>query len=81
MSRTRYAITKIDPDGNRSIHGPAWSRNMFDSAESAERHLADVLANTGMDRLCMIYGEQARGTFRVDPVECWETGDPKGIYV
>jgi hypothetical protein len=74
MIHIRFAITKLDRDGNRSIHGPAWSRCMHDSREAAERHLADILKNTGMDRLCSIYGEQA-------PVECWETGDPKGIYV
>lgn len=78
---TRYAITKIDPDGSRSIFGRAWARYMHDTREAAEKHLADTIKNSGIDRLVSICGEQSRDTFRVDAVECWDTGDPKGIYV
>jgi hypothetical protein len=33
------------------------------------------------DRLAMIYGKNAIDSFRIDEVECYESGDPKSIYI
>lgn len=78
--RIRYNITFMSKSGLRTLLGAAQSRVMHDTRESAEKHLAALLTNTGEDRLAEIFGEQSRGTWRVDPFECYSNGDPKTIY-
>lgn len=79
--RALYNITFTNRDGLRTIFGHAQARYMHDTREAAERHLADIMRNSGEPRLLDICGQQARGSFRVDAFECWDHGDPKGIYV
>jgi hypothetical protein len=78
---TQYQVSFVDKLGLRTLLGPAQGRCMHPKREQAEQHLRDLFANTGEDRLVDICGAQARGTFRVDAFECYDHGDPIGIYV
>jgi hypothetical protein len=75
-----YNISYIDRHGLRVLLGPAQGRCMYRTAEAAAAHLTALLEESE-ERLVSVCGEQARGTFRVDPFDCWDHGDPKGIYV
>lgn len=82
MSNIRFGVTCIDIDGNRKLAVPAQARHLYDRREDAEEWLRAVLARPdNLDRLRQIHGPQALGTYRVDPFDCWEHGDPKGIFV
>jgi hypothetical protein len=76
---TRYAITCIHKDGERKLIFDAQARHLYDDQIGATAALEAFMRESG-ERLVVIYGEQARGTFRVDPFECWPNGDPAGIY-
>lgn len=76
-----FNLSFIDKNGLRTLVGPAQGRYMKLTREEAEGHLKDFLANNTEERLVSIFGKQAIGTFRVDAFDCWDHGDPKGIYV
>lgn len=76
-----YNVTFVDKLGLRTIVGPAQGRFMKKTREEAEQYLKDLIANNDEDRILSIYGQQSKGTFRVDPFDCYDHGDPKGIYV
>ena len=79
--RAMWNVTYLNPKtGLRTLMGPAQGRCMYESREAAEKHLQDLLG-ASEDRLVDIYGEGTRGTFRVDVFDCYDSGDPKGIYV
>ena len=78
----RYNITCINKAGHRVLAAPANQGHYFyDTREAAQAWLDACFQNTGEDRLVSIWGEQSRGTFRVDAFDCYENGDAKGIYV
>jgi hypothetical protein len=77
----RHAVTHIQKDGLRVLTRGAQGRNLHDARPEAEAWLAGFLKETDSNRIAEIYGAQAVGTFRVDPFDCWNSGDPKGIYV
>jgi len=77
----RYNITFVYKNGLRGLLGANQGRYFHDTRESAEAHLKAVLENNSEEKLLSICGEQAKGTFRVDPFDCYEKGDAKGIYV
>jgi len=79
--KTMYQVTCITKQGLRSLITAAQGRHMHATREEAETWLAAFLANNSTDRLASIYGAQALDTFRVDPFECYDHGDPVGIYV
>ena len=76
-----FNVSFIDKNGLRTLVGPAQGRHMLPTREAAEKWLSAFLANNAPERLASIFGDQALGTFRVDPFDCYEHGDPKGIYV
>lgn len=76
-----YNVTYRQKDGLRVLLGPAQGRRMKLTRAEAEDWLKALLENNSEERLASVYGEQAIGTFRVDPFDCWDHGDPKGIYV
>ena len=76
-----YNLSFIAKNGLRTIVGPAQGRCMKATREEAETALRNLLANNSRERLVSVFGEQAIGTFRVDSFDCWDHGDPKGIYV
>lgn len=75
-----YGISFVDKLGLRCLLGPAQGRCMYRTREDAERDLEQLLQN-GEGRLVDVCGERSRGTFRVDAFDCYDHGDPKGIYV
>lgn len=75
---TRYAITKIDKDGLRSLATANQGRYFHDTPESAETHLRAILSNNSYDTLKSVFGDVSK--MEVRPVDCYETGDAKGIY-
>lgn len=79
--QTLYQVTYIQKNGLRTILGAAQGRHMHHSKEAGEEFLVALLQNTGEDRLVSVFGEQSRGTFRVDAFECYDHGDPVSIYV
>ncbi len=79
--KTMFQVTCITKQGLRCLIGAAQGRNMHETREAADTWLAAFLANNSTDRLASIYGAQALDTFRVDPFECYDHGDPVGIYV
>jgi len=79
--QTLYQVTYVQKDGLRTLMGAAQGRLMHHSREAAEEFLVALLQNNAEDRLVSVFGEQARGTFRVDAFECYDHGDPVSIYV
>lgn len=79
--RTLFQITYINKYGLRTLLGAAQGRHMHHGREAAEEFLAALLANNAEARLVEVFGEQSRGTFRVNPFECYDHGDPVSIYV
>jgi len=73
----RYGITYKAKDSLRTLFS---ARHLKATPEEAQATLDDFLRESA-DRMVQVCGEQSRGTFRVDPIDCWDHGDPKGIYV
>ena len=78
---TRYAITCINKDGLRGLIHAAQGRFMKERREDAEQDLKDLLSSNSASRLISVYGKQGLATLRVDPFDCYDHGDPKGVYV
>lgn len=76
----RYAVTFKNKEGLRQLVS-AQAHALYDAREPAEDWVRLLYVNTGDERVAEIYGPQAVGSFRVDPVDCWDNGDPKGIYI
>ena len=76
-----FNVTCIGRNGLRTLVGPSQGRCMKATREEAETLLTAMLASNSEEQLASIYGGQAIGTFRVDPFDCYDHGDPKGIYV
>lgn len=77
----RYNVSHINRNGDRVLFGPNQGRHFSDTRAEKEAWLQACLENTGEDILAHLCGEQSRGTFRVDPFDCYENGDAVGIYV
>lgn len=76
-----YNISFMNKNGLRTLVGTNQGRFFKKTREEAESHLHDFLTNNTEERLASIYGAQSVGTFRVDPFDCYDHGDAKGIYV
>lgn len=80
-SRIRYAITQLEPgdddpdDPGRTLTG----LHLRETREEAEEYLRGLLANNSRESLLQIFPRL--DTLRVDPVRCYDHGDPVGIYV
>ncbi len=82
--RTLYSGSYVDKNGMRRLMAAAQGRFMKPTREKAQEWLDQILRSEGgrgEEGLVDIYGEQSRGTFRVDAFECHDHGDPVGIYV
>lgn len=72
----KYTISALKKDGTRQRALNNNHLNNFDTREEAERLLAAILKENSWKDI-----EQTMGTdLRVDPVDCWDNGDAKGIY-
>lgn len=73
-SRIRYAITQLGPgdddDRGRTLTG----LHLRETREEAEEYLRGVLANDSRESLLQIFPRL--DTFRIDPVRCYDHGDP-----
>jgi len=78
--KTQFALTHINQDGMRQLTRPNQGRNHFSKLEDAENYFA-CLFNNSQTTLAKVYGKQSLGTFRIDPVECFDNGDAVGIYI
>lgn len=78
---TKFNISFINKHGDRVLLGTNQGRFFKETREEAEKALQSMLTPENEGRWRDIYGEQAVGTFRVDPFECYENGDATGIYV
>lgn len=76
-----FNVTFVTKNGLRTLVTPAQGRYMKKTREEADQDLKDLLANNTEDRLAEVFGKQALGTFRVDPFDCYDHGDPKSVYV
>lgn len=78
---TRYAITCINRDGMRQIANSNQGRYFRNSQAEMQDVLDIMLKNNSRDTMDSFYGPQSRGTFRVDPIACYQNGDAVGIYI
>lgn len=76
----RYGITCINRAGYRVLATAAQGRDLWNNKGDAVSWLVS-LDNHSEDNLASVHGEQSIGTFRVDSFECYDNGDPIGIYV
>jgi len=76
----RYGITCKERNGLRGLTSSEQHR-LKATPEEARVALDSLLTSNSEGRLAEVFGPQAIGTFRVDPIDCWSNGDPKGVYV
>lgn len=74
--KTLYNLTFITASGARAMVGARQGRHMKATREEAESYLAEFLKNNSEERLVSVYGKASIGSFRVDPFECFDHGDP-----
>lgn len=71
----KFAITCINADGMRCLFGPNQGRLFRATRAEAESQLAALISAYSPELLAEFgYG------YRVDEVDCYETGDAKGFY-
>lgn len=78
MSETRqgYCATYTDPKtGLRTIMGQSW---MKDDVRDA-KDMLDLFKMHG--ELPKVHTTDEIASMRVDMIECWQNGDPQGVYV
>lgn len=76
--QTLYAATYLNRDGMRTLMTPAQGRHMFATADDAQHWINAVWSNTSRDTLLQVFGND--NTFEVRPCQCYDHGDPVGIY-
>lgn len=73
----RYTISAIKKDGSRQRALNNWTQNNWETEKEAADFLAAIIANTSPETIDQVMGAD----LRVDPVECYPTGDQKGTYI
>jgi hypothetical protein len=77
-SRLRYAPTyESERHGLRTLLAANQARHHFDSREAAEQWLESAKSNG----LPNVLSATELASVRVDPIDCYASGDAKGIYV
>lgn len=64
----------------RQLTHPNQGRYLSDTKEDAERRMGLLLSASNEGQIRSVFGAKAVDSFQVRPVECYETGDAKGIY-
>lgn len=77
MSRIRYGATYVNKDGLRTL----LNQTLCDTKEAAEVWLTAARLNSQGQLMSVIGGLKAYTSLRIDSFECYDHGDPKGIYV
>lgn len=76
----RYVTTHINRDGYRQLTGHNQGHAFAHTEIIAQARLQAFHENNRDSTLSQVFGPQALGTFEVRPVECYDSGDAKGIY-
>jgi hypothetical protein len=71
----RYAITHVNKDGMRTLTFANQGRNLYETREIAEASV-DLLKDSLREK---VLGDMA-DTLEVRQVDCYESGDAKGIF-
>jgi len=75
----RYGITHVNRQGLRTLSAPAaQGRWLNDTRAEVKKQVKNIEAVNSRDTLVSIFGLQALGTFKVQEIDCWDNGDPKG---
>ena len=74
----RYAITGIKKDGLRHLSCDNNDRNNFVTEKEAQDKLSAILNNefNSPEHIALLGSD-----LRIDPIECYETGDAKGTII
>lgn len=72
----RYTVTAIKKDGMRSLAFDNNSRNTYATEAEAITKMNNVIQNNSKERVEECVGKD----LQVRPVDCWSSGDAKGIY-
>jgi hypothetical protein len=75
---TRYAITKVNKNGMRTLAFANQGRHHFDTEDAAYEMLRAITGTNSLETLHSVYGDIK--LMEVRPVECYEHGDAIGIY-
>lgn len=76
----RYAITKLDADGLRTLATSNRGQYFKGTEEEAKASLQALLSNNDERTLSSSYGKDFRTTLQVRPLECYPNGDAKQIF-
>lgn len=75
QSLWRFAITHVDEHGQRTLTFANQGRNHYETREAAEKAMREFEP----DLRAKVLGDRA-DSLEVRDVECWPSGDAKGIY-
>ena len=76
----KYHHTHINKQGMRQLTGTNQGRFFSDTQIEAVTKMREFLLGTTPDSIAQHYGIQAVNTFEVREIDCYETGDARGIY-
>lgn len=78
----RYAVTIKPPGKRRRIFAP-YSDEVFlcDIFEEAKIKQTEIKKNNSVEKIEQIYGKNSRRSMQVYPVECYDSGQPKSMYI
>lgn len=78
-SVTRYVVTYVNRDGERTLMGAAQGRNTYETREAAEQFLAAVMSNNSPKTILEVYGPDPRPEVR--PCPCYPRHfDPQTVW-
>lgn len=77
---SRYAMTYRNRDGYFQLVTGNQGRHFRDDFAEAVAGLRSFYLHNSPDTLAQIFGVQALGTFMVSSIDCYQTGDARGIY-
>lgn len=80
-SVTRYVLTYVNREGQRTLMLPAQGRRTFATAAEAQAYLSAILntETNSAETLRSVWGDNPRCEVR--PVECWPVHhDPKAVW-
>ncbi len=79
--KTMFALTHINPDGLRRLTRRNIGGNHFETKEIADEYLREFLESNSRGSLIDVYGSLSLDTFKIIPIECYDSGDSVNYYV
>lgn len=74
----RFAVTVVCNEV-RQLFSPNQGQNFFDTKEESDQRIEDI-KKVSSSAVNMVFGEFAVLTLETRPVDCYDSGDAKGIY-